>query len=289
MIKPHEAGAFNRIAKRLTPFLSLALVNPCVAPLTRLIETYLAIVQGRGSGTGWDIAGEVQVAARFIRHDDAVVFDVGANMGEWSDGLRHALRHIRCRIYQFEPAPTCAHVLQRRRHPLTVVTPMALAAQPGGQLLYSAEPGSPQASLTARRDTYHQTNGPIHTESVTVTTLALALHSFAVAQIDFLKIDVEGHELEVLQGAGDLLHPSTIRAISFEFGSGNINTRTFFHDFWDLLHPRGYQLARILPGGRLLPVHEYYEDLEYFRSVSNYLAAAPELMDCSYARPFGCA
>ena len=63
-----------------------------------------------------------------------------------------------------------------------------------------------------------------------------------------------------------------MRAISVEFGSGNITTRTFFHDIWDLLHPRGYQLARIAPGGRLIPVTEYYEDLEYFRGVTNYLA-----------------
>ncbi|MFN3979733.1 MAG: FkbM family methyltransferase [Caldilinea sp.] len=284
MIKPHKAGAFNRIAKRLTPFVSLALANRRTEPLTRLFETYLAIVQGRGSGTGWDMTGEVRVATNLIRRDDAVVFDVGANMGEWSDGLRRKLLNVRCHIYQFEPASACVRELQRRRHPLTIVTPMALAAQPGERLLYSAAPGSPQASLTVRRDTYHQTDAPILAESVAVTTLALALRSFAITQLDFLKIDVEGHELEVLQGADDLLHPDMIRAISFEFGSGNINTRTFFHDFWDLLHPLGYRFARILPGGRLLPVHEYYEDLEYFRSVSNYLAAAPELMDCANRR-----
>lgn len=286
MIKPHETGVFNRIAKWLTPLAALALANPRTAPLTRLLETYLAIVQGRGAGTGWDLAGEVRVAASFIRRDDAVVFDVGANLGEWSNGLRRVLRTPRCHIYQFEPSPACVHVLQRQRHPLTAIAPMALAAQPGVQLLYSAAPGSPQASLTPRRDTYHQSAAPILTASVAVTTLALALHSFAIAHLDYLKLDVEGHELDVLHGAGDLLHPGVIRAISFEFGSGNINTRTFFHDFWDLLHPRGYKLARILPGGRLLPIHEYYEDLEYFRSVSNYLAAAPELIGGSHQRPF---
>lgn len=285
MIKPHETGVFNRIAKQLTPLAALALANSHTAPLTRLLETYLAILQGRGAGTGWDLAGEVRVAASFIRRDDAVVFDVGANLGEWSNGLRRVLRTRRCKIYQFEPSPTCVRALQLQCQPLTAITPMALADQPGVQILYSSTPGSPQASLTPRRDTYHQTDTPFLTESVDVTTLALVMHSYAITQIDFLKIDVEGHELEVLVGAGDLLHPDVISAISFEFGSGNINTRTFFHDFWDLLHPRGYQLARILPGGRLLPVPEYYEDLEFFRSVSNYLAVAPKLMGSSLYHP----
>jgi hypothetical protein len=63
--------------------------------------------------------------------------------------------------------------------------------------------------------------------------------------------------------------------LTFEFGSGQINSRTFFHDFWDLLQPLGFALRRICPGGRTVPVDEYYEDLEYFRGVTNYLALAP--------------
>lgn len=90
--------------------------------------------------------------------------------------------------------------------------------------------------------------------------------------IDLLKIDVEGHELSVLKGALNNLQRGRVRALTFEFGSGNINSRTFFHDFWDLLTPLGFRIFRVLPTGRLMPIREYYEDCEYFRGVTNYIA-----------------
>ena len=47
--------------------------------------------------------------------------------------------------------------------------------------------------------------------------------------IDYVKIDVEGHELDVLEGFGDLINK--IKLIQFEFGGCNIDTRTFFKIF----------------------------------------------------------
>ena len=48
--------------------------------------------------------------------------------------------------------------------------------------------------------------------------------------IDYIKIDVEGHELDALEGFGDLI--KKVRLIQFEFGGCNIDTRTYFQDFW---------------------------------------------------------
>ena len=72
------------------------------------------------------------------------------------------------------------------------------------------------------------------------------------------------------------LSTGAIRALSFEFGSGNINSRTFFRDFWELL--TGYRYGIYIEYFR---VGEYCksrgtdEDLEYLRGVSNYIAALP--------------
>ena len=89
-----------------------------------------------------------------------------------------------------------------------------------------------------------------------------------------MKLDVEGNELAVLRGSQESLKTKRIKALTFEFGSGNINSRTFFHDFWDVLKGYGYTIKRICPGGILLEIAEYYEDLEHFRGVTNYLAIA---------------
>jgi hypothetical protein len=131
-------------------------------------------------------------------------------------------------------------------------------------------PGFKAGSLYHRNETYF-TATSAHTEVVRVSTLDDILDSLGLESVDLLKLDVEGSELDALNGAERSLKAGKIHAIGFEFGSGNIYSRTFFRDFWDLLAPQGFRFSRVLPGGRLVPVPAYTEDLEHFRGVSNYL------------------
>ena len=87
----------------------------------------------------------------------------------------------------------------------------------------------------------------------------------------FLKVDVEGHELDVFSGAKDALRKGSIKNIQFEFGGCNIDTRTFFQDFWYLLTGYGYTLYRIMPDGSLYRINNYAEKLEAF-ICTNYFA-----------------
>ena len=107
-----------------------------------------------------------------------------------------------------------------------------------------------------------------------MTTIDHVITEYQLPVVDYIKMDVEGNELSVLRGARDSLENRKIRALAFEFGSPQINARGYFHDFWDMLHPLGFQFIRICPGGCEIPVTEYYEDLEYFRGGTNYLAVA---------------
>jgi hypothetical protein len=81
-------------------------------------------------------------------------------------------------------------------------------------------------------------------------------------------MDVEGHELDVLQGAELAL--SNIEIIQFEFGGCNIDTRTFLQDFWYLLSERGYELFRLTPRG-IKKITKYTENDEVF-STTNFVA-----------------
>ncbi|WP_395939890.1 FkbM family methyltransferase [Anabaena sp. FACHB-709] len=60
--------------------------------------------------------------------------------------------------------------------------------------------------------------------------------------INILKIDVEGHELQVLQGAGNFISHQTIRDILFEEHHGYPSQLTEF------LEKNGYRIFRIWKG-----------------------------------------
>src|SRR5205814_2283292 len=71
-----------------------------------------------------------------------------------------------------------------------------------------------------------------------------------IAFVDFMKMDIEGYELFALRGAKQALAEHRIGALAFEFGSGNVNSRTFFRDLWELLTLHGFRMWRVTPGGR---------------------------------------
>ena len=79
--------------------------------------------------------------------------------------------------------------------------------------------------------------------------------------IDLVKIDIEGHELLCLEGFGMAL--DRVKVIQFEFGACNIDSRTYFKDFWNFLSARSFLLYRITPHG-VKRLKRYYEQEESF-------------------------
>ena len=92
--------------------------------------------------------------------------------------------------------------------------------------------------------------------------------------IDYIKIDVKGHELYVLEGFGDLIN--NVRLIQFEFGGCNIDTRTFFQDYWYYFLDKNFLIYRITPRCPFL-IRNYSEELESFLT-TNYIAINKNLI-----------
>lgn len=248
------------------PSISRVLNGPALAAL----EAYCAFLRGKGGQGGerahhWEIAAALQS----IRSEAPVVFDVGAAVGEWTQSMLE--EKPGAQVYMLEPQPASQERIKSLGMKNATLVGCALGDVDGEATLYAPKKAAVVASLHKREDS-RWTGMHFDEIQVPVRTLTSIAKEHGLDFIDFVKMDIEGHELAALKGAQDLMRKKKIGALSFEFGPGNVNSRTMFIDFYELLSDNGFDVFRILPGGRLQPLPSYDEDCEFYRGTCNYSA-----------------
>lgn len=194
------------------------------------------------------VSGESWFLKKYLKgRAGGVVFDVGANVGDYSKLVLQVSPQVT--LYAFEPHPKTFTVLRKSLHQSNFIPVNAAAGEVEGVLSlydYEANDGSAHASL------YQDVIENIHkAKSIEYKVQVLSLEDFAksknIEKIDLLKIDTEGYELNVLKGIAGYIESGKIEAIHFEFNEMNISSRTYFRDFWNLLP--NYNFYRLLPDG----------------------------------------
>lgn len=224
--------------------------------------------QGKGSG-GFSVDIEAKIAIDFLRRSDIknpIVLDIGANIGTYSEAILKV--SPQATIFAFEPSSVARTQLDKKfagNNSVEIVS-FALGRAQQTLTLWSDTAGGILASLTKRKLDHFGIDFN-HSESVEVTTLDSWANTTNVLP-NLIKIDVEGHELDVLKGGLETL--ALAQVVQFEFGGCNIDTRTFFQDFWYLFTEAGFAVYRISEAGPIRISH-YSETEECFRT-TNYLA-----------------
>lgn len=199
------------------------------------------------------------------------MFDVGANVGEFTREILEAFKERSFQLYVFEPSTTAIIQLRERVPDLPNVhlEQLALANEEGTADLFFPSEGSALASLH-QRDLSHINQVFGKKEQVKVASVDSFCKENRIEYIHLLKIDVEGYELEVLKGSKEMISRGAIEVIQFEFGGTSLDSRCYFKDFFQMLSPK-YKIHRILPKGLRELGPRYTEKLEIFQS-ANYLA-----------------
>jgi FkbM family methyltransferase len=177
-------------------------------------------------------------------------------------------------LFAFEPHPETFQRLSENLAAREAQLINAACGKVAGEMvLYDYSTGaSEHASL------YQQVIEQIHhreaqAHNVQVIDLDTFVSDRGIKQIDLLKIDTEGHELSVLEGAQRLLRDRRISAIQFEFNEMNVISRTFFRDFYTALPE--YKLFRMVRDG-LIPLPTYSPGLcEIFSFRTSWLFCVP--------------
>ncbi len=154
-----------------------------------------------------------------------ILFDVGANIGIFS--IYAAFRHPRLRVVALEPEYANLHLLRdnliaNRLHDRVEVYSVALGNRNGISQLHIQD-FTPGAALHTESPTSLQitkTNQPvIGKEGIYALTLDAFCEQTGLVP-NCLKIDVDGTEAEILEGAASTLRSSALRSLLVEMFGG---------------------------------------------------------------------
>ena len=207
---------------------------------------------------------------------DFCVFDVGANVGNYSELVLNNSKGRPLSIHAFEPTRGCFKELlsrfsgQKNIH----LNNFGLSSSEKEATIYSDKEKSNLASLY-KRDLKNYGISLGRTESISLKRLDTYIQENKISKVNLLKIDVEGHELEVLRGLGQYLNPDFIDFIQFEYGGCNLDSVTKLSDPYDVLAKNGFEICKIMP--KYLEFRKYKIYMENF-TYSNYVAVGPNFL-----------
>ena len=96
-----------------------------------------------------------------------------------------------------------------------------------------------------------------------------------ISHIDFIKIDIEGHELKAFEGFGSYMNADFIDYIQFEYGGANLDSHTSLMELYAFFEKRNFSIAKIMPNGLLVRAYKPWMDNFTY---SNYVAVSNKVL-----------
>jgi len=143
---------------------------------------------------------EIHLVSQLVDRSREAV-DIGANIGVYT----YRLSRSATRVHAFEPHPRLFRILAASGLRNVVPHRVALSSKAGRSTFFI-----PRASFGELAGWGSLVRGrcPSAIEEIPIEVETATLDSFQIANVSFMKIDVEGHEIPVLQGARETIASS---------------------------------------------------------------------------------
>jgi FkbM family methyltransferase len=201
-----------------------------------------AQIQVGGSGSVGQNNGEnifIESILPCLLNDSAsaIVFDVGANVGNYSLAVRKRFPQVS--IHSFEPVKKTFDLLVRNTVNDNISTyNLGFSDTRGVGKIFNTVNSEDTEIASLYQDVFSdifKSEAEITSDEFSMDTIDEFCSANNIGGIDFLKIDVEGHELFVLKGAAQMIKNDHLKIVQFEFNAHNVYSRVFLRDFYLIL------------------------------------------------------
>ena len=207
-----------------------------------------------------------------LSNNQSVVFDIGANIGDYSSELIQA--GLRGKLILIDPLAKNLNIASKKINNIDYkdfkTIECAVSNTTGKQIFYT----NTDESMSGHDSLYDMKKIGYSDKTISIEVQVKKLDDILlelnVSDVHFIKMDVEGNEFNVLSGAKNALDNGVIKFIQFEFGNASKSARVFLYDLVSLLESKQYKIYVVKPKG-LLPL-EYTPFTEMRYSMINFLA-----------------
>ena len=223
----------------------------------------------------------------YFNQDHRVVFDVGSNKGEWADLLIQNVDHI----ILFEANIKLIHYAEVKYDILYNVNfeNCVISKNEGVTIFHQFKNNNSGLS------SIYKNNNWDHLESEIVSCVMSRLDAYSIDHIDLLKIDVEGAEWDVIQGAEQLLKEHKIKFIQIEYSEHYKIPGYTFQSIIDFMNQYDYLLYQFNGRNFIRPNFEedyrhknYYFMQEFTEDWNQEFRKNTLGMKCNFALEIGC-
>lgn len=183
---------------------------------------------------------EIKIFSLCVPHlpNTPIIFDIGAYKGTYTEHVLSVLSQANC--YLFEPNTLLFLELAKKYRAYN----LAVSNANGDKTFYSCMDKADELSSTYKREIFSEVEYKEEIiSSITIDTFCTTL---CIQYIDFLKIDVEGAELDVLVGSESLLKAKRIQFIQVEYGGTYVDSGITFERVMRFMGEYGYKVYELV-------------------------------------------
>ena len=213
--------------------------------------------------------GEEGLLDKLSDQNISIVFDVGANVGDWSAIALKKFRNAKLHAFELSES-TYINTLSKFSNEERLILNNCGLSDNVGEFEYKDYGENSGVNTLLSDAVFHDNSIKPKLKKAKINTGSAYCKLMNITSIDLLKIDVEGAEHLVLLGFSELLEKGQIKVIQFEYGYTHGDAKFLTKDFYKMLEGYGYVLGPLKPTGVMFMDFDYA--LNDFNSGPNYVA-----------------